>query len=593
MHNQAVIKPLPTLLANQIAAGEVVERPASVVKELVENSIDAGANRIDIDIELGGSRSIRILDDGYGIDKDQLSLAVQPHATSKIETTEDLAAITSLGFRGEALASISSVSRFKIVSKHQLADIAWQLTCEGNHQQLSTSPAALKQGTLIEVNDLFFNTPARRKFLRNPKTEFAHIEDVVRRLALSSPHVAMTLRHNNKTIRRYHSAEHNAAMERRIAQAIEQKFVQSCLFVERDFENIRFKAWLATPEYSRSQNDGQFIFINGRLVKDRTLTHAAKQGYQQLLAEGRQPAYVIFLELEPTEVDVNVHPTKHEVRFSQPRLIHDLMVSCIHQSLVEYLSSTIGQHNSVGGISIATDASHESEFYHADGYHHPQRHDSEVRTESVTNITDYKQVQTFDRPTNFPAAEKSALYQFYKPLSDNHSSEKNLNESHCPLGRYVMTMENLVVFSQSENLVVCKAGDLAAEIFHQWCKQSEPATKPLLMPISTRLRSPFPEGAKQRIESIGFKISLKHYSQLVLLAIPTMFAQQQGVNWLEVIDGLTNCSSTEQMWLMFKDVIGFQSNWLSQEWFDASTLSDIPHRTISQEQLIEHFPIGN
>ncbi len=577
MSHTPIIKPLPVLLANQIAAGEVVERPSSVIKELVENSIDAGATRIDIDVELGGTRSIRVVDDGIGIHKDELDLAVQPHATSKIATTEDLAAIRSLGFRGEALASISSVSRFKLVSKHQDADIAWQIDCEGSHQQVSTSPAALKQGTLIEVNDLFFNTPARRKFLRSPKTEFAHVEDVVKRLALSQPQVTITLRHNSKTIRRYHPANSQSAMERRIAQAIENKFIRHALFIEREYEGLRVKGWLAAPDYTRSQNDGQFIFINGRLVKDRTLTHAAKQGFQGLIAEGRQPAYVICLEMAPEEVDVNVHPTKHEVRFSQPRLVHDLLVSSVHQAL---------QSSGIRAADTETYSVSEArgDFQHTRAQER-QFYDAPERNRQTSTHTSYScpepsgSVPKHIR-ANKQAAESQGYYQFYRPLkSQSQDSE---------LGRFLMVLAPAVLFERQGNLIAIEQALLIEHLFALWCKQDQAGYKPLLMPISCDFEHQVSQEQLDALQHIGFQLQLESGQRLNLVGIPQFFSHQQGINWLQILtQALTEQIAPQQLLTLLQSPLEFDPSWLDQFWSQNLQLCDIEHRQLDGQQLLQ------
>ena len=329
------IRKLDTQLANQIAAGEVVERPASVVKELLENSLDAGAARIDIEITSGGCGLIRIRDDGSGIPKDQLKLALSPHATSKIANLNDLEAIGSFGFRGEALASISSVSRFTLSSRTKDSDQGWQAEAEGRDMTVKISPASVAQGTRIDVRELFFNTPARRRFLRTDKTEFSHIEDVVRKVALANFEVAITLKHNSRTSRRYRAAFDLAQQEQRVATVCGQKFIQNSIRLELEHEGIEINGWLALPNYHKSQADGQYFYVNNRPVKDRVLSHAIRQAYQQFIPEGRVPAYVLYLKIDPRNVDVNVHPTKHEVRFHNARLIHDLLVQTVEQGLTE------------------------------------------------------------------------------------------------------------------------------------------------------------------------------------------------------------------------------------------------------------------
>ena len=327
------IKILSPQLANQIAAGEVVERPASVVKELVENSLDAGANKIQIDIENGGANLIHIRDNGCGIPKEELSLALARHATSKIADLDDLEAILSLGFRGEALASISSVSRLTLTSRTKEQNEAWQVYAQGRDMETTIKPASHPVGTTVEVANLFFNTPARRKFLRTDKTEFAHIDEVIRRIALTKFNTAFTLTHNGKIIRQYRPAEELNQQLKRVAAICGDDFVKNALRIDWKHDDLHLSGWVATPNFSRTQNDLSYCYINGRMVRDKVISHAIRQAYAQYLPTDAYPAFVLFIDLNPHDVDVNVHPTKHEVRFHQQRLIHDFIYEGISQAL--------------------------------------------------------------------------------------------------------------------------------------------------------------------------------------------------------------------------------------------------------------------
>jgi len=326
---------LPARLANQIAAGEVVERPASVIKELVENSLDAGATSISIDVDKGGVKRIRISDNGVGIAKDELTLALSRHATSKIKDLKDLEAIDSLGFRGEALASISSVARLTLTSKPKNQDTAWQATAEGRDMAVTIKPAAHPNGTTIEVLDLFFNTPARRKFLRTEKTEFNHIDEVIRRIALACFDVTFSLTHNGKMIRQYRAAASKAQNAKRVAMVCGQKFVENAIEVDCQHDDMLFSGWLAKPSFARNQNDLCYSYVNGRMMRDKLINHAIRQAYADLLPQDTYPAFVLFLALDHREVDVNVHPAKHEVRFHQSRYVHDFIYSVCHKALME------------------------------------------------------------------------------------------------------------------------------------------------------------------------------------------------------------------------------------------------------------------
>ena len=326
------IHQMPPQLINQIAAGEVVERPSSVVKELLENSLDAGADRIDIDTEQGGIKLIRITDNGSGIHEDDITLALSRHATSKIRNLDDLEHVTSLGFRGEALPSISSVSRLTVTSSQDGAG-GWSVQHDGSDKTIDKRPAAHSQGTTIEVRDLFFNVPARRKFLRTENTEFKHLDDVVRRIALSHFDLTLTLRNNRKPVRQYRAATDRAGQQKRLAEICGQPFVEQSVTIEHAALGMKIWGWIGLPTFSRSQADLQYFYVNGRMVRDKVITHAVRQAYRDVLYHGRHPAYVLYFELDPSLVDVNAHPTKHEVRFRESRMVHDFLFRAIHDAI--------------------------------------------------------------------------------------------------------------------------------------------------------------------------------------------------------------------------------------------------------------------
>ncbi|WP_334471586.1 DNA mismatch repair endonuclease MutL [Arsenophonus sp. PmNCSU2021_1] len=328
----SAIQILSPQLANQIAAGEVVERPSSVVKELVENSLDAGASRIDIEIERGGAKLIRIHDNGGGIAKEDLTLALERHATSKIATLEDLAAIMSMGFRGEALASISSVSRLILTSRVETQTEAWQAYAEGREMNVTLKPAAHPIGTTVEVLDLFYNTPARRKFLRTEKTEFSHIDEIVRRIALARFDVVINLHHNGKLVRQYRATNSEEQYERRLAAICGTSFIQNALKLCWQHGDLAIKGWITNP-YLGKAAEIQYCYVNGRIMRDRLINHAIRQAYADRLQEEQQAAYVLYLTIDPHQVDVNVHPAKQEVRFHQARLVHDFIYQGVNTVL--------------------------------------------------------------------------------------------------------------------------------------------------------------------------------------------------------------------------------------------------------------------
>jgi len=345
------IQQLPSHLINQIAAGEVVERPASVVKELLENSLDAGARSVQIDIVSGGQKLIRIRDDGKGIEREELGLALSRHATSKIASLDDLEAVASLGFRGEALPSIASVARLTLTSRAIGADSAWQLEADGGAISAPT-PAAHPQGTTVEVHDLFYNTPARRRFLRTERTEYGHIEKWVRRLALSRPDIAFTMTHNRRTVLSLVAASDEELRRQRIAKICGDAFADQCVYIERETDGIALSGWIGLPTFNRSQPDMQYWFVNGRSISDKMLSHAARHAYRDVLFHGRYPAYVLDLTMDPAGVDANAHPAKHEVRFRDGRTVHGVVSQTVELALKD---TRPGGHN-VAPIPMTRDA---------------------------------------------------------------------------------------------------------------------------------------------------------------------------------------------------------------------------------------------
>ncbi len=336
MTSTGKIRQLDSRLANQIAAGEVVERPASVVKEVLENALDAAADKISIDIELGGVKQIRITDNGIGIASEDLSLALARHATSKIASIDDLEAVATLGFRGEALASIASVSKFSITSNTTDQPSKGHVArCEGRDMKVSVAPAAHPQGSTLEIRDLFYNTPARRKFLKTERTEFARIEEVVKRTALVRPDVTFVLSHNGKVTHRMPAGTSEQDLQRRVIGICGEGFAHQSVVVDRVAHGLSLRGWVGLPTFSRSQADLQYFFVNGRVVKDKVITHAVRQAYRDVLYGGRHPAYALFLELDASRVDVNVHPTKHEVRFRDSRSVHGFVFSTLGRALAE------------------------------------------------------------------------------------------------------------------------------------------------------------------------------------------------------------------------------------------------------------------
>ncbi len=330
-------------LINQIAAGEIIERPASMLKELIENALDAGATSIDIEVENAGVKRLKITDNGHGILKTDLSMALSRHATSKIENLTDLEQIATLGFRGEALPSIASVTRMTIKSREMNSDQAWMVSSDGNNIATKPQPVAHPVGTSIETRDLFYNTPARRKFLRTDNTEFKHLDQVVRKMALSRFDVAFKLQHNGRVVLHLPSVPADDA--RRLKMVCGDNVPENSLYFDEQRDDMRISGWAGLPSFSRSQADMQYFFLNGRLIRDKTIVHAVRLGYQDVLFHGRHPVYVLYLEMDPAGVDVNVHPTKHEVRFRDSRSVHGF----VFRSIQRHIGASAGE---VGSLQV-------------------------------------------------------------------------------------------------------------------------------------------------------------------------------------------------------------------------------------------------
>ena len=336
---------LSSVVANQIAAGEVIERPASLVKELLENSLDASASSIDIEISFGGLNQIKIADNGSGILADDLPLAISAHATSKISQLDDLSTISTMGFRGEALSSIAAVSKFSLISKPAIQEHAMMLQVNGSGE-FSISPTARKDGTTVEVRDLFFNAPVRKKFLKSARSEFQAIEMVVKRFALSAPSIAITLTNDGKQVFTLPASICEKTKLLRIRKLLGKSFIDNAAFIDVDHAGMRLTGWVSGKEYQPSQNDKVWVYINQRMVKDKLINHAIKKAYEGFLHAGRYPACLIYLSISPIEVDVNVHPTKHEVRFQQPRLVHDFISSTIIKAYEQFKEPVIDDYSS-------------------------------------------------------------------------------------------------------------------------------------------------------------------------------------------------------------------------------------------------------
>ncbi|MEJ2395247.1 MAG: DNA mismatch repair endonuclease MutL [Candidatus Thiodiazotropha sp.] len=506
------IRRLPTQLVNQIAAGEVVERPASVVKELIENSLDAGARRIEIDIEQGGSKLIRVRDDGAGIVQAELALALSRHATSKVASLQDLEAIHSMGFRGEALPSIGSVSRLRLVSRSQESEQAWEVDGDGSEPIAEPKPAAHPQGTSVEVRDLFYNTPARRKFLRTEKTEFGHIQGLVQRLALVRFDVGFVLQHNRKPVLSLPPCNDRNTREARIADLLGRAFLDNALYHEEQAGDLSLGGWIAKPTFSRSQADMQYFYVNQRMVRDKLITHAIRQAYQDVLYHGRHPAYLLFFALDPRKVDVNVHPTKHEVRFRDSRSVHDFLFRGVHRALAE----TRPQHSQAEAL-----ANHESGAT-------PQ-----VVSDSPRD-TPRQQQEIPWRVSERPAAYRAGLaMQHPGPTSSPEMRslpEESDDETLPPLGYALAQLHGVYVLAQNrEGLVLVDMHAaherITYERFKLTYRQGGIVRQPLLVPVTVAVglrEADLAESLSEELTRLGIEVSRMGRESLAVRGIPAL-----------------------------------------------------------------------
>ena len=508
------IHALPTQLVNQIAAGEVVERPASVVKELVENSLDAGARRVQIDVEQGGIKLIRITDDGSGIEKDDLPLALSRHATSKLQALEDLERITSMGFRGEALPAIASVSRLTLASRVEGADQAWERVADG----AEIRPAALSRGTVVTVRDLFYNTPARRKFLRKDKTEFGHLEQVVKRLALVRHDVTFVLNHNGREVFCANRASDRTSHERRLSDLLGPAFVQQALYFEHEAAGLNLSGWVGRPAFSRSQADMQHFYVNQRMVRDKLVAHAVRQAYQDVLYHGRHPAYVLFLGLSPALVDVNVHPTKHEVRFRESRLVHDFLFRTLHQVLAEPASEAVSDQPAAPGGPAAS-APLPLAAPSAEGWG-PQQASMPLRVGERREA--YRATHEWQAPP--PSIGGSAAAAAEYVAASERSADQN------PLGFAIAQLHGVYVLAQNQQGLVLVDMHAAHErITYEAFKRAREGegikSQPLLVPVAVAVSQREADLVEQHAEvfaELGMEVDRLGDQSLVVRALPAL-----------------------------------------------------------------------
>lgn len=541
---------LSVQLANQIAAGEVVERPANVVKELVENSLDAGAKRVDVDVDKGGVQRIKVRDQGQGLLRDDLSLALNRHATSKIKSLDDLEGVLSLGFRGEALASIASVSRLVLTSKHPSEEFAWTVAVEGPEMVSKVTPASHPVGTTVDVRDLFFNTPARRKFLRTEKTEFGHIEEMIRRMALSRFDVGFYLTHNQRAIQRLPECQNQWDQEKRLSQLLRADFIDNAVVVECAAAGMKLFGWVGLPTFSRSQADMQYFYVNGRVVKDRLVVHAIRQAYKDVLYSGRHSAFVLYLTLEPELVDVNVHPTKHEVRFRDGRLVHDFLFSSLHKALAEVSVSKQAEGMTAtqtivdqDPVVVESHASGQNSFLESQAKQSlPNRfvannHNkaSEVSAQTAAYGAFIAKALASSE-SDGQAHSCTANSNGANGLDDTSSVSGHLSESLealvpvAPLGYALGQLHGVYIVSQAEHgLILVDIHAAHERITYERLKQAYDTVgierQPLLVPVTFNLGAVLTQVAEEsqsELQSLGFEVSCVGPESVLVRQAPTI-----------------------------------------------------------------------
>ncbi|MFC3655765.1 DNA mismatch repair endonuclease MutL [Xanthomonas hyacinthi] len=531
------IRQLPDILINQIAAGEVVERPASVVKELVENALDAGARRVDIDLEEGGVRLIRIRDDGGGIPPEELPLAVSRHATSKIASLDDLESVGTLGFRGEALPSIASVSRFTLASRRPGDEHGAALQVDGGKVG-QVQPRAQAPGTTVEVRELFYNVPARRKFLRAERTELGHIEEWLRSLALARPDVELRVSHNGKPSRRYKPGD--LYSDARLGETLGEDFARQALRVDHSGAGLRLHGWIAQPHYSRASADQQYLYVNGRSVRDRSVAHAVKMAYGDVLFHGRQPAYVLFLELEPARVDVNVHPAKHEVRFRDARLIHDF----VYRTLQDALAQT-----RAGSTPTAGDAAQAASLAYAGGAQPMSGNPSGGGSGGQGYGAQWRPAQSpLGLRVNEAPAAYAALYAAPAGAADAAANMPLQAQDAAgglpptaadsgvpPLGYAIAQLHGIYILAENaEGLIVVDMHAAHERIGYERLKSAHDGiglhAQPLLVPITLAVGERDADTAEREADTLaalGFEITRSGPQSLHVRSIPALLAQAE------------------------------------------------------------------
>jgi DNA mismatch repair protein MutL len=546
------IQILPARLANQIAAGEVVERPASVVKELVENSLDSGATSIEIDIEKGGHKRILIRDNGSGIPHNELALALSRHATSKISKLDDLEAICSLGFRGEALASISSVARLSLSSKPKEQTQAWQAHCEGRDMQVQLNPVAHPDGTGVDVVDLFFNTPARRKFLRTEKTEFTHIDEVVRRIALSRFDVSFNLKHNGKLLRKYPAVKAQNTELKRLGAICGKEFAEQSIELNSQYQQFELKGWLAQPELAKSQGDFQYFYVNGRMMRDKLINHAVRQAFEGLIGADLHPAYVLFLTLEPSQVDVNVHPAKHEVRFHQARLVHDFIYRALTDGLNQYFQQ--GQHQHKPEVKVLPQAQPNHDYIQPlqqptskpgvdEGVSRYSGMTTPASSSSGT-LASKGMAEHLVNTSHIIKQSSNNYQQLMTPIQSSNCSSRFAEQTSTTPGQWLQVTDKKILLKLAQKFYLLETKALHLRVMSTLYSENMPVSQPLLMPISIAATADLLAQAKALYQPLlenSVEIGWTP-NRIILRKVPAGLRQ---FRWVECLEKILSCTEID------------------------------------------------
>lgn len=551
------IHTLDPALANQIAAGEVIERPASVVKELLENAIDAGATELIIRVEQGGATLIEIIDNGQGIHSDDLPLAVMRHATSKIKTSDDLHAIVSLGFRGEALASIAAVSRLTLMSSQSDDGVGYQVEVNGtafDHQAIQ--PVALRKGTHIRVQDLFFNVPARRKFLKKPSTEFGHIEEIVRRLALTHFDIRFMLEHNNQVRLNLPVADSGQLRFQRVQQLLGHQFTQNAYWLDTQSISMRLSGWLGHPSDARPQADLQYVYVNGRIVKDKTISHALRMAYDGILHGHQYSAYLLFLEVDPEQIDVNVHPTKHEIRFLNQREVHEFVRHYAKETLSQFQTAAAELSQAMKPEQLSVERMPQPSYQEQFSLHRAETASTQVpheadHTHAATTAVSTELLTEFNasrpnsvdysrrpQPVSDPERLNNALKSYLAPLREQTEAVENTTERQAesevdefPLGIAIAQLHGIYILAQNtEGLIIVDMHAAHERILLQqmksaWDKPEFWISQQLLIPkvVSiTRMQAARIEDLKDQLARLGLDIDQYGDDQAIVRGVPAI-----------------------------------------------------------------------